>query len=137
VAYSEHVNTTKKATTTRSAQRALNDATRQLSQAMESINHAAEHIGDGSLGARLVKNCTDRQIADWLRGIEAAVARLRTAAGVNGGLKRAVWGIDGKHYPRGRYNPEDIEALRESGLSMRAIADKLGCSVGTVHRHLS
>lgn len=31
---------------------------------------------------------------------------------------------------------EKIRALRAEGLSMRAIAARLGCSVGTVHRHI-
>ncbi len=38
---------------------------------------------------------------------------------------------------RAEQRREQIRELRETGLSMRAIADEVGCSVGTVHNALS
>lgn len=35
-----------------------------------------------------------------------------------------------------RERGQRIVKLREEGMSMRAIADEVGCSVGTVHRHI-
>ncbi|MCH9728849.1 MAG: helix-turn-helix domain-containing protein [Actinomycetia bacterium] len=37
---------------------------------------------------------------------------------------------------RGKQRREKIRELRSSGMSMRAIAAELGCSVGTVHNAL-
>lgn len=38
---------------------------------------------------------------------------------------------------RGRERAERIRELRAEGLTMRAIAEQLGCGVGTVHRAVS
>lgn len=38
---------------------------------------------------------------------------------------------------RAEQRRQQIRALREQGLSMRAIATKVGCSVGTVHNALN
>ena len=32
--------------------------------------------------------------------------------------------------------PEQARMLRDAGLTMQEVADELGCSVGTVHRHM-
>lgn len=49
-------------------------------------------------------------------------------------------GIDGKLRPAVRYNTSGRDALirrlRAEGTTMRAIAEEVGCSVGTVHRVL-
>jgi len=41
-----------------------------------------------------------------------------------------------EYLKRAEQRQEKIRELRETGLSMRAIASKVGCSVGTVHRAL-
>ena len=50
-------------------------------------------------------------------------------------------GLDGKVRPSRRFDTTDRDArireLRADGKSMRAIADEVRCSVGTVHRVLS
>lgn len=38
---------------------------------------------------------------------------------------------------RARERGEEILALRATGMTMRAIAAEVGCSVGTVHRHIA
>ncbi|MEU2198721.1 helix-turn-helix domain-containing protein [Isoptericola sp. NPDC019482] len=49
-----------------------------------------------------------------------------------------VMGLDGKVRPSRRFDTtardQRIRELRDEGLSMRAIATEVGCSVGTVHR---
>ena len=73
---------------------------------------------------------------------EANAALDRLAAGKNiaaVGDGRRVLGKDGKSYPV-RPDPElpdRVQQLRAGGLSIRGIADRLGCSVGTVHRMVS
>jgi DNA-binding NarL/FixJ family response regulator len=52
--------------------------------------------------------------------------------------RNRVTGRDGKTYPR-RSNPAlpvEISKLRESGCTIREIARRLNCSVGTVHHYL-
>lgn len=41
-----------------------------------------------------------------------------------------------EYLKRAEQRRQQIRELRETGLSMRAIAAKVGCSVGTVHRAL-
>ena len=131
--------------TPRTAKAALNDAVAQLNQATESINWAALHVLDGSLGhghsmTLKVNELTIGPLRDRLRQIEVSISDLRTVGKVGIDLPpgRSIRGIDGKTYPKDRatYIPAQIQTLRASGMSMRRIAERLGCSVGTVHRHL-
>ena len=49
-----------------------------------------------------------------------------------------IIGLDGKTYPRQTSPelPERVLGLRGDGWTIREIARELGCSVGTVHRHI-
>lgn len=73
---------------------------------------------------------------------EASAALDRLAAGKKIptiGDGHRVLGQDGKSYPA-RPDPElpaRVRELRAGGLSIRGIADRLGCSIGTVHRVLN
>ncbi|TAJ49663.1 MAG: hypothetical protein EPO52_01505 [Herbiconiux sp.] len=53
---------------------------------------------------------------------------------------RTVRGLDGKLRPGRRFDTterdDNIRLRRSSGQTIRAIADAVGCSVGTVHRIL-
>jgi DNA-binding NarL/FixJ family response regulator len=71
--------------------------------------------------------------------IAAALKELEKWTDENGVIPVGkVLGLDGKLRPgrRGDTTERDarIRQMRWSGLSLRAIADTVGCSVGTVHR---
>ena len=74
---------------------------------------------------------------------EHAVRRKRTAREVAEQLgvsprtvRRFVAEPRDAYLSRAEHRRQQIRELREQGLSMRAIATKVGCSVGTVHNAL-
>jgi Sigma-70, region 4 len=83
---------------------------------------------DGKRDGRWSSGATGEALVWWIRQT--------TLRGVNDVAR--TFGRDGKTYPR-RPNdelPQRIWELRDDGMTIREIATELGCSVGTVHRHL-
>lgn len=69
------------------------------------------------------------QMLSAIAEFELTLRRERQMAGIEHAKQKGV-----KFGRTQQYNPEEIAALREEGLSMGAIAKQLGCSKGTVHR---
>jgi len=75
---------------------------------------------------------------------EHSIRRKRTAREVAEQLgvsprtvRRFVAEPRAEYLTRAEQRRQQIRELREQGLSMRAIADEVGCSVGTVHNALN
>jgi hypothetical protein len=117
----------------------LNDAQR-LRQAADHLDAALDAIEYVTRGER--DDSFDKHAAyvwtgalyERVRRLDAVVHLIRPD--IRGGRPGMCIGQDGKRYPHhpGRIDGDLIQSLRDTGTSMRAIADKLGCSVGTVHR---
>ncbi|SBS76413.1 hypothetical protein MHPYR_310077 [uncultured Mycobacterium sp.] len=115
----------------------LLDAAEQLETALSVLEHATDIKPTG------LERSYDRNVwAEWLYNRARRLDALATLiAPPREGHTRpgGVVGCDGKHYPNlpGDIDGVAIRSLRASGMSIRAIAEKMGCSVGSVHRHCS
>jgi DNA-binding NarL/FixJ family response regulator len=121
---------------------ALNEAMRCLDKALEAIQYVANGELDKTIPHARWVGKYQEAAQDRMRGMEVGLVRIRNLIDfVNTGGLRRIEGRDGKQYPaHGRnatYRAEDVMTLRDAGLSMRAIATRLRCSVGTVHRIIS
>lgn len=117
----------------------LQEARDHLDAAMMTIGEVTGRIDERGEPDESLTDYDGRRLLghlkDALGSLGAEIAELHTTSGVTA-WDGKITGSDGKRYPPDRSSGVDVKqvaALRETGLSVRAIADKLGCSVGTAH----